>query len=473
MLKALRNKRLMKIIMWALVVIFAAWGMGSVATSRKYSAGTIFSKKISIQKYNNSYHSVLNRAKMMYGDKLPKMEKFLDLKNQAWNRLILLYAGGKKHIKATDKEVVEKIAGFPFFQQNNQFDTRLYNYIVANVFQSSARDFEESVRGDIIIEKLMSSVTEGLAITDSEIEDAYRAENEFADISFILIAPNSYKQQVSVKEDEIRSLYNSRKNKFLKPAAVNVNYLKIPFGDDKEEARFTADEISYEIKKKKSLKNVAVEYELEVKETGDFSMNSAIPGIGLSYPFALAALQLKDNQVSDSVEAGDSFYIMQLKSKTPPAPLSYDEARKGAKGMLVSEKTASMAKFRAEEILSEIDTRPCSLEDIIEESDYKLRTAKQITRESYIKEIGPSKEFSRVAFSLNVGNTGGPAKTEKGYAIIRLDLLVPIDKAKFLEDKKALSKKLIDEKKRKSFQNWFNQYKKKAGLQDRLGALRN
>ncbi len=472
MLKALRNKRLMKIIMWALVVIFAAWGMGSMATSRKYYAGKIFNKKISIQQYNNSYNAVLNRAKMMYGDKLPKLEKFLDLKNQAWDRLILLYAGRKKHIKATDKEVVEKIAAFPFFQQNNLFDTRLYDYIVANVFQSSPRDFEESVRGDIIIEKLVNSTTEGLIISGDEIENTYRAENELADLSFLLIAPNNYKQQVDVKEDEMRSFYNSHKDKFLKPAAVNVDYLKIPFGKDREEARFTADELSYENKKGKSLKDVAGDYGLELKETGNFSMNSAIPEIGLSYPFALAALKLKDNQVSDVVEAGDAFYIMQLKSSTPPSPLPYDDAKEKAKSMLVNEKAASMAKFRAQEILSEISTRPCSLEDIIDESDYKLHTTKQVSRESYIEEIGPSEEFSRVAFSLNIGNTGGPAKTEKGYAIIRLDSLTPIDREKFLEEKEAFSKKLMDEKKKESFQGWFNQYKKKADLQDRLGTLR-
>ena len=473
MLKSLRNKKLMKIIMWALVVIFAAWGMGSVATSRKYHAGTIFNKKISIQEYNNSYNSVLNRAKMIYGDKLPKLEKFLDLKNQAWDRLILLYAGRRRRIKATDKEVIEKIASFPFFQQNDRFDTRLYDYIVTNVFQSSPRDFEESVRGDIIIEKLMNSETKGLTIADSEIEDAYRAENELADVSFILIAPNNYKQQVNVEEAEMRSFYNSRKDKFQKPASVNVSYLKIPSGDNEEDARFTADEISYEIEKRKSLKDVASEYELELKETGDFSMNSVIPGIGLSYPFTLAAFGLKNNQVSDVVEAGSSFYIMQLKSKTPPAPLSYNDAEEKVKSMLIDERAGTMAESHAEEILSEIKTRPSSLEDIVKGSDYELLTAKEITRGSYIKEIGPSKEFSRVTFSLNTGDTGGPAKTQKGYAIIRLDSLKPIDKVKFLEDKDALSKKLMDKKKNESFQNWFSQFKKKANLQDRLGALRS
>ncbi|MDP8293109.1 MAG: SurA N-terminal domain-containing protein, partial [Candidatus Orphnella occulta] len=104
MLKSLRNKKLMQVIMWGLVVIFAAWGMGSMATSRKSIAGTIFNKNISAQEYSKSYNAVLNRAKLMYGDKLPKLEKLLDLKNQAWDRLILLAEGKKKRLKATNKE---------------------------------------------------------------------------------------------------------------------------------------------------------------------------------------------------------------------------------------------------------------------------------------------------------------------------------------------------------------------------------
>ncbi len=468
MLKSLRNKKLMRIIMWGLVVIFAAWGMGSMATSRKSHAGIIFNKKVSIQEYNNSYAAVLNRAKMMYGDKLPKLEKFLDLKNQAWDRLILLYAGGKKHLKATDKEVIEKIASFPFFQQNSQFDPRLYNYIVADVFQSSPRDFEESVRDDIIIEKLMNSETKGLTITDTEIEAAYRAENELADISFILVPPEGYKQQVSIKKAEIRSFYNNHKDRFLKPATVNVNYIKIPFGEDKEDARFTADEISQEIKKRRTLKNVAGEYGLEVKETGNFSMNSAIPEIGLSYPFTMEALKLKRDQVSNVVEAGDSFYIMRLRSKTLPTPGSFDESRKKAEEILIDEKASSMAKSHADDILLLINTASRSLEDIAEESGYKLQTAQQIARGSYIQEIGSSEEFSQVAFSLNVGDTGGPAKTQKGYALIRVNALKPINQEKFLEDKNAIREKLINEKKQKSFQNWFSQLKKESNLRGQL-----
>ena len=164
MLKLLRKKKLMKIIMWSLVIVFALWGAGSVATIKKASAGKIFNKNISIQQYNRSYLAVLNRAKMIYGDKLPKLEKFLNLKNQAWDRLILEYAAKKKHIRASNQEVISQIASYPFLQKSGIFDERLYNYIIANVFQTTLRDFEETVRIDIIINKLISSMAGDIAL---------------------------------------------------------------------------------------------------------------------------------------------------------------------------------------------------------------------------------------------------------------------------------------------------------------------
>ncbi len=470
MLKSLRNKKLMQIIMWGLVVIFAAWGMGSMATSRKSIAGTIFNKNVSAQEYSKSYNAVLNRAKMMYGDKLPKMEKLLDLRSQAWDRLILLAEGKKKRLKATDKEVIEKIASFGFFQQNDQFDTRLYNYIVSNVFQSAPHDFEESVRGDIIIEKLINSSTGEITLTENEIKDAYRAQNELADVSFILIEPENYKQQVNVTEAKIRSFYDLNKDSFLKPATMDVSYLKIPFGENKEDAQFAADEISFESKKKKSLKKIADEYGLELKETGNFSMNSAIPDIGLSYPFTLAALRLENNEISDPVEAGDAFYIMQLKSKAPPTPLSFEEAKEEAKEMLLDKGAESIAKEAAQETLSKISAEPSSLDEIAKESNQELKTAKQIARGSYIKEVGISEEFSDIAFSLKTGKIGGPAKTQKGYAIIRLDALEPVEEGEFLKEKESFSKKLLSNKQKERFQQWFAQIKKKANLQNRLAS---
>lgn len=472
MFKPLRRKKVVKFTMWALVIAFVVWGAGSMATSRKNYAGIIFGKKISIPEYNRSYNAVLNRAKMLYADNLPKFKKFLNLKAQAWDRLILKCEAKRRSIRASNKEVIERVASFAFYQRNGLFDKKLYRYIVENVFQTTPREFEESVRDDIIIEKMIDSITKDIKLTEDEIRQAYKLKNELADVSFLLVKPEGFKEAVSVNEEEMAHFYKEQKKSFKSPVSVNVIYLAIPCNEKKEDARLAAEEIMTSIKKGKTLKEVSKEYGIALKETGFFSINSKIPEIGLSYPFALAALGLKKNQISDIVQTHDSFYIMRLKSRKEPQILPFEEVENRVKDMLILKKKEEKAKGLAEKILSRTSQEDKTLEDVAEEFNYKLLTAKQISRKSYIKEIGPSDSFAEICFSLKAKEIGGPAKTQRGYAVVRLDELKPVDEAKFLKEKESFAKTLLDRKKTEQFQKWFLNLKKQAALKDNLTQIR-
>lgn len=468
MFKPLQRKRFVKFTMWALVIAFVVWGAGSMATSRKNYAGIIFGKKISIPEYNRSYNAVLNRAKMLYADNLPKLKKFLNLNAQAWDRLILKCEAKRRLIRASNKEVIERVASFALYQRNGLFDKKLYRYIVENVFQTTPREFEESVRDDIIIEKLIDSITKDIKLTEDEIRQAYKLKNELADVSFLLVRAEDFKEAVSVNEEEMVHFYKEQKKSFKSPVSVNVIYLAIPCNEKKEDARFAAEEIMTSIKKGKTLKEISKEYGIALKETGFFSINSKIPEIGLSYPFALAGLGLKKNQISDIVQTHDSFYIMRLKSRKEPQILPFEEVENRVKDMLILKKKEEKAKGLAEKILSRTRQEDKTLEDVAEEFNYKLLTAKQISRKSYVKEAGPSDSFAEICFSLKAKEIGGPAKTQGGYAVVRLDALKPVDEAKFLKEKESFAKTLLERKKTEQFQKWFLNLKKQAALKDNL-----
>lgn len=464
MIKALRKKKFVQITMWALVVVFALWGAGSVAGSRRTYAGVIFGRKITAQEYNRSYNSVLIRAKMAYGDELSKMEKFLNLGGQAWDRLILKHEARKRFIRVSNKEVIARIATLQLFQRNGLFNKRLYDHIVGTVFRTTPRDFEESVRGDIIIDKLADSVTKDIGITGDEIRKVYLAENEQGDVSFILINRENYKDRVDINDEEIFAFYQERMDSFRSPVKVNVTYLRIPFADDneKEEAMFTAEELASYIKQGKTFEWVADEYGFEPKETGFFSVNSTIPEIGLSYPFTLAALNLKKDQVSDTVETSDSFCIMKLKDRSESKILSFDEAKDEARNMLILKKEESLAEADAKKLLTQTEGENMSLEDAAQKSNYYILSSKEITRKSYIEEIGLSDSFVEVAFSLKMGEAGGPVKTEKGYAVVRLDDLKPIDEEDFEKQKNSIARTVLQRKKTERFKKWFMDLKARA-----------
>jgi hypothetical protein len=469
MLKSFRNKKLMRVVMWSLVVIFAAWGVGSISMSGRLYAGSIFKKKVSIQAYNRSYSAVLNRARMMYGEELPKIEKFLDLRSQAWDRLIMLYEARKMRIRATNREVIEKIAGFPFFQRNYIFDRGIYEYILASIFRVTPHYFEESIRGDIMIEKLVNHLSKDVYISEAEIRQAYLEEKELADVSFIIISPETYLSDINISNEEILSFYQNNPERFLSPVSVNAEYIMIPYTEDgKANARFIADELSAQAKKANTLKGLSESYGLELNETGNFSIDSEIPSIGMSYAFALTAFSLEQGQISDVLELDNAFYIISLKSKTGPSLLGFDLAKNKAKEMLLYESASAKALENAEKIMQDMDKETLSLEDIALRTGREIHQAKGISRKSYIEETGQSKDFTSVAFALSNGAMGGPVKTQKGYAVLRLDSIIPMDEGQYVQEKETYAEQLIEKRKSELFQKWLEDLRKKARLQDSL-----
>jgi peptidyl-prolyl cis-trans isomerase D len=366
--------------------------------------------------------------------------------------------------------VVEKIASAPLFQRNGVFDKRTYDYIVTNVFRTSPREFEESIRDDIIIDKLVTSVVGDVELTDDEVRKEYEAENELADLSFILIRPEDYKDKVSVNEDELLSFYNENKQDFQSPVMVDVAYLRIPFGEEKDETLYLAEEILYYIKSGKSLKEASGEYNIELKETGLFSINSAIPEIGLSYPFILSAMRLKEGEISDIVETKDSFCILQLKSRKLPQPLPFEETREQVRQVLILKKAQEKAEEKAQEIIAQIKEENQTLEQAAKTLNIDISKAEKVSRKSYIEGIGISGPFAEVAFSLKEGEIGGPVKTQAGYAIVRLESIAPVDEDKFTEEKEAFANALLEKKQAGKFQEWFMELKEKADLVDNISA---
>jgi peptidyl-prolyl cis-trans isomerase D len=468
MLKSLRNKKLMQIVMWSLVVIFAAWGIGSVSMSGKSYAGIVFGKRISLQEYNRNYSAVLNRARMIYGDKLSQIEKFLNLRSQAWDRIMLLYAASKKHLRVSNKEVVQRIASFTFFQRNGVFDKNLYHYITVSALQTTPRDFEESVRGDIMIDKLVNIVTKDISLTEDEIKQAYIEENQLADISFIILKSANYTDNITVEESQIHSFYNDNKALFLSPAMANAVYLEFPFQENKEDARFLADEIHTETIKGKKLIEISQEYNIDIKETGNFPLSADVAQSGLPYSLLLASFGLDEGMISEVIEDDDRFYILEVKSKTAPKQLSYEKAKEQAKDALIMEKASSVARETAANISQLLQSDSNALENIAKDLGYNVVKASNISRKRPVEQIGKSEDFSKQVFSLNIHGITGPIKTADGFAIVRLDSITQIDDDAYEKDKAEFAEKLLQDKKSAAFQKWFIELKQKANLKDNL-----
>jgi len=183
MLKQLRQKKVMKRILWGLAFIiipaFVLWGAGGLRESRNY-AGIVFGKKVSLEEYQESLNAVKNQALIIYGADFYTMRNAINLENQAWERIIMLNEAGRKKIKVSDGEVIARISSFGFFRdKEGSFDKEAYNMILKNTFRTDPRSFEEEVRQWLIIEKLVQSVIEEVHVPVEGRTEEETRENKF------------------------------------------------------------------------------------------------------------------------------------------------------------------------------------------------------------------------------------------------------------------------------------------------------
>ncbi len=456
----------MKLIMWGIAILiipaFVIWGVGSSQRQRKGPgyAGRIFNRKVSFEEYEKVFRSTMDFLQRSYGTDVPE-ELIHDM---AWNRLILLEEVKHQNIKISDEEVIGKITELPIFQRNGRFDKDFYK----SMLQDGARDFEENIRDDLAISKLKNKIIFGVVVTEEELKEEYKKENERINTSYILIKPKDFENKITYLEEELNSHYEQNKENFKTEEKVNVEY--IGFEYDSEEKKSLAEENIFKIAReltRKDFDSVVKENPLKKNETGLFSRNEPIPNIGLSYQFAKEAFRLKIGQVSSTIETDKGYYILKVKAKVAPYIPPFEEVKDKVKQSLIIEKSWKLAQESSNEIFSKIKRgieEGRALEDIAKEMAFEVKATELIARNSYIPGVGPGGEFTNLGFSLKVREIGGPVKTNAGYCIVRLDEFQAIDEKKLEEEKESFKEKVLMIKRQEAFDRFFEELKKNSNL---------
>jgi hypothetical protein len=176
MLRILRNKKTAKKIWIGLAIIiipaFTLWGFVGGKSDRKEGpvAGRIFGRNVSSLEFRDSVIAVRTLAIIQFGDKLPEVEKDLNLEGQAWERLILLHEAKARRIKVSDKEVVEEIQNAPYFQDKFGFSNKIYQEALRYVLRLQPRIFEEQTRQNIILTKLYQQIIQNAKSSGEQID---------------------------------------------------------------------------------------------------------------------------------------------------------------------------------------------------------------------------------------------------------------------------------------------------------------
>jgi len=503
--------------MWALAILiipaFVVWGVGTSAKDKSNKpdyAGKLFGKKISYENYYNMWNVSRDYAIKSFGNNVPA--EFID--QIAWSRIMLLEEAKREKLSVSDKEVVEKLASFPAFQRNGAFDKSLYK----SMLMDTARSFEEKLRDDLLISKLRDAVTSGIKVTDEDVKNEYKKNYEKIKSSYLLIPFSGFEKDVKYKDSDLENFYKQDREAFKKSEQVNIKYIGILYSqfdsqvnikDEQIERYFEehisefkkpeakekpalddavknsireklamqrkislAEEAGYrildEVAQKKNLEEPAKDNSLEIRETGFFSANEEIPGIGWSYDFSKISFELQKNEINNVlIKTDKGLYIVQSKEKKASYIPDYAEVKENVKKAFIKDGSIKLAKKKSEKIYLDIIKNTeagKTIEDAAKKYGLQLKQTDFISREGYIPEIGPARELIDAASSAKTGSVLKPFKTPQGWVILKPLELEPIDEAKFLEEKDKFKETFLTSKKEAEFDEYLRDLRVKAGF---------
>lgn len=474
MLKKLRKRKTAKKIWIVLIILvlpaFLFWGFGSFMRDRENSgyAGAIAGKRITVSEYADALNAVKNRAVIQFGDNFEDIQNNLNLKAQAWERLLLLKEAKKRRLNASDKEVVELVQNYPFFKgRDGRFDQRIYSQMLEYVFRTPARAFEEEARQDIVISKLYKTLTEKIKIDDAQLKEEYRRLNEQIDIDYILASPADFAKEFAPQEEELKSYYAGNSLRFKQPVSFNLEFVSIDAdGRNGEAAEETIRKLAAAINSRKDFAKAAGDAGLEVRETGQFFQSDPIPAIGWSPEISALVLKLKTGEFSPVIRMDKKYYLLRLKERKESYVPDFPAIKERVKEEFIRDRAQAKAKEKLEPCLKEIKgaeknrKKTPDFAKLAKAAGLKSASTGLFKYGSYIKGVGSSDSFFTEAEKLQNNQASEIISLASGFYIIRVKTRVTASQEKFKAEKEELAKRLLAQKKLEYFSDFLEGLKK-------------
>jgi len=421
--------------------------------------GRIYGRQISQLEFNDALSAVVIQAKMQFADAFDQIEKLLDLKGLAWQRLILLHEARRKKITISDAELINSIEGNPSFQKNGKFNKALYDSIVKYEFHLQSRAFEEHLREDMMLQRLSDSVTASVSITEPEIQEAYKKENEQISINYISAIPSDFQKDITPTEEELKDYFLKNSIEFKQPLSFNLEYLAL---DSIEKIK------NFRLNKKDDLKRIAKSYNLTIQETGLFGQTDPIPGVGWQEQISNLLPKLKTGDILPVIEIDKRYYLLRLKEKKDPYIPQFQDVKDKVKEVFVRNKTRDIAGKKMNDCLKKLNDvyaanpKEADFDKIAKEFALKSSSTDLFRFGSYIEGIGASDKIFTIANNLKDAGFSDIIEMPSGFYIIKVKSKVPVDEKKFAEEKETFGKKLLAEKKQEFFSKFMGELIRKA-----------
>jgi peptidyl-prolyl cis-trans isomerase D len=440
--------------------------------------------------------------------KLP--EEFVQfVRPQAANQLITRYAlvaeAQRMKLQVSDEEVRSFLHqgqfGEALFPGGNFIGQLNYENFVSQYFHMSVGDFENLIKDQLLVGKLMALVEGNVTVPESDVREDYVKQNRKVKFAYAVLTTEDIMKQVRPTDSELRAYYDKHKQDYVnsipakrkaKYIAINTSAVPVTVTDGEIKQYYNDHADQYKVPERVHVRHILIKTPppdpdgkvdqkaldgakskaedilKQLKNGGNFEelakKNSDDPGSaakgGELPPFqhgamvpefeqAAFALQSK-GQLSGLVKSQYGFHIIQLMDKEPEHTKPLEEVRSEIESMKKQQKQSQAADELARTVEAQATTQ--GLDKAAAARNLKVETSDWFANTDSLPGIGQAPDFMEKAFSTKPNSPPVIARISNGYAVLQVVGDQPAKTPTFEEAKDKVDKDFRDEQARSLLQ---------------------
>lgn len=237
------------------------------------------------------------------------------------------------------------------------------------------------------------------------------------------------------------------------------------------EAQSIADQAARQIDDPSDLDRVAQARGLTVGDSGLFSRDEPLAGLGFAPAVAAQAFTMEQGKVSGQLRTAQGYAFITLVEIAPPAVPALETVRDRVREDVVRVKALQIANARAAS-LSQAAQRG-SFTAAARAAGVTVKTTELITRGSPLPDLGMSSEVDDAVFALAQGQVSAPISTPAAIVVARVAERTEATPEGLAAEKVQLTNELLQRRREEFFAAYMTKAKQKMTITFNDAALRS
>src|SRR3954469_1467347 len=231
-----------------------------------------------------------------------------------------------------------------------------------------------------------------------------------------------------------------------------------------------AQSLEKEVKKPADLDKAAQAHGLTVQESGFFSRDEPILGLGPAPEAANRAFDMKQGEVAGPLRASRGFVFETVTAKQDPYVPKIEEVKERVREELVKQKAREISRQKAAEIAAKLKGA-ADFEKAAKAAGLEAKTTELIARDAPIPDLGVAPAVDEAAFKLPAGAVSDAIATDNGTAVVKVLEKKEVTPEEWTSAKETFRNELLNDRRNRFFSAYMVKAKAKMKIDVNREAL--